>query len=755
MYPARDLPCAFCGNEQTKLDMLGNFLWCPYCKHETPVRGDAELKQNLQRAEYLWPDWGEENFEGVGEHPNFIDPRHVPTFGPTRQGAWTFEASKIDWLMSRPDKFKDTREGQSYLGWMQANPQYDPLFPWMWSQARKGQIYVDPSSGQPHMTETHGEPNMESLNNYYNAYQQEYGASPHWMEYSPEDFSVDHNTFVGTPRNEWGEEYKRLHDQLKFQGTGQVGKQNYPFWDSWHDPVDPIDQPMLDRWAAFAKDKQHPIRQEAGNIDELAPNDFENFAKKWHFEKNNSQPIFNYNNGWSIRQLTNPQECRYEGEKMGHCAGNYGPEIENGRTLVYSLRDKQNRPHVTFEIRPGFTNHQGPTVDIDRLEGTMPPEQHEEFWRNYGMDPNRVREINHSLLGGDTKSPFADAAEGTAYRGLARSFPGEYSPKLPHEGTVEQIQGKEIQGGHEGVNTTPLPKYQKMLKHFFQTHFDDNNRPNWDDVHLNDVDDLNRHHSDDDDDGWVKYHPGDYGLNEPYINTDYDTIADEIANKGSGGGYNGYSAIDDGDVELLARHAIDQGEESEAQREIANHTERAEQEVRENLYSRVSDAMEDWDEQYPEPTLEDFPEKDEDGYPTDDLDEETFDTAHAKWERDREEVEQENMDSEFDEAWEENPWNQLQNTFFDEAHRYKRELARKANPWHQRLRDAIPPTDPNLPVNQKQEFTPEAARNVFMDAKGEGSVQRLRDALFDIPQNQWHSGHHSLMYHVRDHLEGQ
>lgn len=44
---------------------------------------------------------------------------------------------------------------------------------------------------------------------------------------------------------------------------------------------------------------------------------------------------------------------KYEGETMGHCVGGYCPDVIEGRSKIYSLRDKKGQPHVTIEVRPG------------------------------------------------------------------------------------------------------------------------------------------------------------------------------------------------------------------------------------------------------------------------------------------------------------------------------------------------------------------------------------------------------------------
>jgi hypothetical protein len=43
---------------------------------------------------------------------------------------------------------------------------------------------------------------------------------------------------------------------------------------------------------------------------------------------------------------------KYEGDTMGHCVGGYCPDVLEGRTKIFSLRDRRGEPHVTVEVRP-------------------------------------------------------------------------------------------------------------------------------------------------------------------------------------------------------------------------------------------------------------------------------------------------------------------------------------------------------------------------------------------------------------------
>lgn len=50
--------------------------------------------------------------------------------------------------------------------------------------------------------------------------------------------------------------------------------------------------------------------------------------------------------------ILEPKDLNYEGTHMGHCVGalGYQNKIKNDKSIIISLRDKKNKPHVTTEI---------------------------------------------------------------------------------------------------------------------------------------------------------------------------------------------------------------------------------------------------------------------------------------------------------------------------------------------------------------------------------------------------------------------
>lgn len=88
--------------------------------------------------------------------------------------------------------------------------------------------------------------------------------------------------------------------------------------------------------------------------------------KEWHvhmFAKHNleeisipeieqSRIVFRCSNSNYFIYLLSEKELNYEGKCMGHCIGQdfYRKKIKNKQSLILSLRDIKNQPHVTIEI---------------------------------------------------------------------------------------------------------------------------------------------------------------------------------------------------------------------------------------------------------------------------------------------------------------------------------------------------------------------------------------------------------------------
>ncbi len=61
------------------------------------------------------------------------------------------------------------------------------------------------------------------------------------------------------------------------------------------------------------------------------------------------QIVKDFGNGWTVKKLA-PESLEYEGQEMGHCVGGYCDIVTQGGSIIYSLRDPKNKPHVTIEV---------------------------------------------------------------------------------------------------------------------------------------------------------------------------------------------------------------------------------------------------------------------------------------------------------------------------------------------------------------------------------------------------------------------
>lgn len=131
------------------------------------------------------------------------------------------------------------------------------------------------------------------------------------------------------------------------------------------------------KWLEWERDANYLIRaeisvlpaigeyvREKGNINLATKNwdELRNEIAVWQREmeakelqkNDDSEIVHKFGNGWTIRQLSSEESCRYEGTSMGNCSGSEEAQnaIYSGYSSLYSLRDPKNIPHVTMEVDP-------------------------------------------------------------------------------------------------------------------------------------------------------------------------------------------------------------------------------------------------------------------------------------------------------------------------------------------------------------------------------------------------------------------
>lgn len=67
-------------------------------------------------------------------------------------------------------------------------------------------------------------------------------------------------------------------------------------------------------------------------------------------DKDEERIVYHCRDGEHFFMLLKSSELGLEGNVMSHCVGSYGNKVSTGRSLIISLRDKNNQPHATIEI---------------------------------------------------------------------------------------------------------------------------------------------------------------------------------------------------------------------------------------------------------------------------------------------------------------------------------------------------------------------------------------------------------------------
>lgn len=104
---------------------------------------------------------------------------------------------------------------------------------------------------------------------------------------------------------------------------------------------------------------------------------------------------------------------KYEGDTMGHCVGGYCPDVSEGRSRIFSLRDKKTgQPHVTIETKPT------PQRDLNMSSG-----QYDKLLSDYSaavqrgeVDPNKLDPKSWYLSQGEKAPPLIKQIKGKANR---------------------------------------------------------------------------------------------------------------------------------------------------------------------------------------------------------------------------------------------------------------------------------------------------------------------------------------------------
>ena len=160
-----------------------------------------------------------------------------------------------------------------------------------------------------------------------------------------------------------------------------------------------------------------------------------------------------YDDGYKwveLKHETDPTKTKSalksEGEMMGHCVGNYCPEVESGEIKIFSLRSPDGKSHATIEARPQFSMT---------------------LWRNANLD---AINSNPKLKQYDFNMNSLDNDHKYGYRMTERDYVTEMTKEMKKLGInpVEPPSYMELHQVKGKQNKRPDEKYQKYISDFIK-----------------------------------------------------------------------------------------------------------------------------------------------------------------------------------------------------------------------------------------------------------------------------------------------
>jgi len=212
-------------------------------------------------------------------------------------------------------------------------------------------------------------------------------------------------------------------------------------------------------------------------------------AKTWHDElarKNEGKGhpalyatrdvVMQFPNGWTIQRLS-PDDCENEGNLMGNCIGSYAGHVDDGDTVILSLRDPSNTPHVSMNFNPRFDHYVVERMvksEIDSIEAR----RFEEIQRSENEFAREMYEEEH---------PRKDGEDSLEYENRMDDYFSQYDGYYPEEDEfrvsddekdairkriVENemvLESEQIKGAN---NEPPKDEYRGMVRDFIKANRD-------------------------------------------------------------------------------------------------------------------------------------------------------------------------------------------------------------------------------------------------------------------------------------------
>jgi len=161
--------------------------------------------------------------------------------------------------------------------------------------------------------------------------------------------------------------------------------------------------------------------------------------------------VYTYPNGWKMVQIHSDNDLQVEGNLMNHCVGSYCEDVSVGSSIILSLRDPHNEPHVTIEMDPsgGIQQLQGNSNSTPKPEYQQmirqfwnTPEAQQwlaQFAREHRRNKPRFHSTRH-LDSYEIMERIQDASNNEEILRAIQSISGEMDEYgLPHEPTNVEI----------------------------------------------------------------------------------------------------------------------------------------------------------------------------------------------------------------------------------------------------------------------------------------------------------------------------
>lgn len=182
------------------------------------------------------------------------------------------------------------------------------------------------------------------------------------------------------PRMKRGREVDALwpwlaRELVRVKKTGTLMTDRTPAWMGWSKEVD-------------GKGSAIALWQQQNRIDlgqwriPAVLEALESFRLEQRGEIPQGKIVYQFDDGWTVQRLVDPEQLGAEGEVMQHCVGEYCPQVAAGETIIYSLRDPKGRPHVTMETREGF----GRFLQVQGKQNRKPIEEYLERVKQFAVE---------------------------------------------------------------------------------------------------------------------------------------------------------------------------------------------------------------------------------------------------------------------------------------------------------------------------------------------------------------------------------